>query len=297
VSGRRVFLCYRRQDSQSTTGRLRDRLLNAGFDVLMDLDETRFGQKWREQLTEAIAQADAMLVMIGPGWLTADDDSGRRRLDQSDDEVVREIALGLRRGIPLIPVMIDGTPVPQRSQLPKQIREMFDHQVAPLHNARFDAESQALLDVLDPGWRQGAVPAATPAAPIPGPAPAATPPSIPVARPAPPRRIAATTSKLGLTRLSLRTKLVAAAAGVVVVAVAVAILIAVVSGPPRLSAAALRNHVPVPTRPSCQEYTPPEDPLQHDLRTALDCKLDITGAADEVAYLHYKSGDSLTAAY
>ena len=45
-------------------------------------------------------------MLIGPDWPTAtDDDGGTRLLDRPDDWVRQEVAAGLRRGIPVVPVL------------------------------------------------------------------------------------------------------------------------------------------------------------------------------------------------
>jgi hypothetical protein len=60
-----------------------------------------------------------MLVVIGTHWLSITDDNGRRRLDDSEDFVRREIEAALQSGIRVIPVLVDGATMPPSDQLPR----------------------------------------------------------------------------------------------------------------------------------------------------------------------------------
>jgi hypothetical protein len=54
--------------------------------------------------------------MIGPQWLTVCEREGarqgQRRLDDPDDFVRIEVESALARGIPVIPVLVDGAKMP-----------------------------------------------------------------------------------------------------------------------------------------------------------------------------------------
>ena len=62
--------------------------------------------------------------MIGPGWLDARDEKGNRRLENPDDFVRIEIGTALKRDIPVIPILPDGTRVPKADQLPDDLKEL-----------------------------------------------------------------------------------------------------------------------------------------------------------------------------
>jgi hypothetical protein len=47
-----------------------------------------------------------MLAVIGPNWLTAKDETGKRRLDNPDDFIVIEISA--RAAVPVVPVLSMG---------------------------------------------------------------------------------------------------------------------------------------------------------------------------------------------
>ena len=116
----KVFISYRRDDSAGHAGRVHDRLQREfGRDLLfMDVDSIPLGTNFVKVLGEEVAKCDALLAMIGPGWLDARDENGNRRLENPDDFVRIEIGTALKRGIPVIPILLEGTRVPKADQLP-----------------------------------------------------------------------------------------------------------------------------------------------------------------------------------
>ena len=85
----KIFINYRREDSIGTAGRLRDRLAQAfgQKNLFMDVDSIPAGVDFVAYLNNQVAACDVVLVVIGPNWLDAKDESGRRRLDNPDDFV------------------------------------------------------------------------------------------------------------------------------------------------------------------------------------------------------------------
>ncbi len=95
------------------TGRLRERLGQAFSDehVFCDVASIGPGEPFAEAIRTAISAVDVVLVMIGPGW-------GSRRLDDEGDYVRMEITAALAGDKRIIPVLIDGTAMPGRDDLP-----------------------------------------------------------------------------------------------------------------------------------------------------------------------------------
>jgi hypothetical protein len=97
-----------------------------------------------EDLTAKFGIVLALLALIGPDWLNAKDDNGRRRLDDPNDWVRLEIARALKRGIPVIPVLISGARLPHKESLPDDIANLLDHQAATVTTTGFRHEMAGL---------------------------------------------------------------------------------------------------------------------------------------------------------
>ena len=66
------------------------------------------GELWTERLRQEVRNADVVLLVIGPRWLTLQDAYGVRRLDDRDDWVRVEIEEALEARKTLIPMLVDG---------------------------------------------------------------------------------------------------------------------------------------------------------------------------------------------
>ncbi len=124
----RIFLCYRRDDSQDVVGRIHDHLalaFGAGA-VFKDTDEEAnpLGVDYRSELARAVEASGAVLVIIGPEWLRIADEQGRPRLFAPDDMVRDEIAVALGSNKLIIPVLVSGAAMPRPDQLPGAIRAL-----------------------------------------------------------------------------------------------------------------------------------------------------------------------------
>lgn len=75
--------------------------------VFMDVDAIEPGVDLAEEISCAVAACKVVLAIIGPIWLTASDEQGRRRLDNPDDLVRIEIEAALARDVRVIPILIE----------------------------------------------------------------------------------------------------------------------------------------------------------------------------------------------
>lgn len=142
----RLFISYRREDSIAYAGRLYDHLsAHFGADrVFMDIGQIEAGDDFVKVLDSEIAASDVVIALIGPAWLNASNENGRR-LDQPDDFVCHELAAALRQGKRLIPVLVGGATMPDTSALPAAIGPLARHQAHVLDDTRFQLDLDALL--------------------------------------------------------------------------------------------------------------------------------------------------------
>ena len=142
-----IFINYRRDESGHVAGRLHDSLAPTfGRNKLfMDVDNIPVGRDFEEYLKSQVAACDAMLAVIGPNWLAAKDDTGKRRLDNPDDFIVIEIGTALTRNIPVVPVLVDGARMPKASELPDSLKLLARRQAVQVRHTNFSSDAEALV--------------------------------------------------------------------------------------------------------------------------------------------------------
>jgi hypothetical protein len=148
----KVFISYRRQDSEDITGRISDRLVARlpPDHVFKDVDSLSPGTNWRTGLLNAVSRCDVLLAVVGESWIDAADESGVRRLDQEDDWVRFEIETALKLGTPIIPLLVGGAAMPRKDQLPRTLTRLQDFQATELRgDPHFHQDFERLLRALE----------------------------------------------------------------------------------------------------------------------------------------------------
>lgn len=148
LRGPKVFICYRHLDSKAHVGRLRDRLhTTLGPDAaFLDKDDLLPGGEFPEEIAETIKTSDALLVVVGPNWLS---EENRRRLHEPNDFVRQEVAVGLRsEGVRVIPVLVDGGGMPRADELPEEIKALTRRTAIKLSDDHWDYDTQRLVEAL-----------------------------------------------------------------------------------------------------------------------------------------------------
>jgi hypothetical protein len=144
-----IFLSYRRQDSQSATGRLADDLeAHFGDDRVFRDHEIVAGADFVEAIRRLVESATVLLVVVGPRWLSATDGAGRRRLDDRADFVRLEIELALAARVPIVPVLIEGAAMAGAGELPASLVEFARCQAVELSDKRWRYDVTTLIESL-----------------------------------------------------------------------------------------------------------------------------------------------------
>ena len=147
----RIFISYRRADSAGYAGRIYDRLA-AHFGkeaIFMDVDTIQAGLDFVEVLENAVQSCDVVVALLGRQWLNIKDEAGKRRLDNHQDFVRIEVATALSRGIRVIPVLVDGTSMPNSSQLPDNLKPLARRNAVLVNHHSFHADATHLLEQLE----------------------------------------------------------------------------------------------------------------------------------------------------
>jgi len=150
----RIFISYRRADSEAITGRIHDRLLYAFGDanVFKDVNDIPPGRDFRGILQEAVNESDVILVIIGTQWLTVTDANGKRRIDDPDDFVHIEVRNALQRDRALtIPVLVNNATMPTKADLPPDLQQLaYKNAVRVRNDPDFKIDMDRLIKYLKP---------------------------------------------------------------------------------------------------------------------------------------------------
>jgi TIR domain len=143
----RVFLSYRRGDAGGYAGRLTDALVQrlGPKSVFQDVTAISPGEDYTVAIDRALADSDAVLVIIGPGWLTAETPQGTRRLLEPGDYVRLELARALGRDIRVIPVLVGGARLPTAAELPDDLQGLALRQALVLHDETWHLDVDGLV--------------------------------------------------------------------------------------------------------------------------------------------------------
>ena len=149
----RIFISYRREDTQDAAGRLYDALAqHFGRDqVFMDVDTIPPGVDFVEFIEAEVARCDVLIALIGRQWLTVADSTGRRRLNRPTDFVRMEIVAALRRDIRVVPVLVQGASMPSADELPRPLKGLARRNAVEFRHATWRSDVAALTRDLEAG--------------------------------------------------------------------------------------------------------------------------------------------------
>ena len=89
-----------------------------------------------------------MLAVIGPHWLTATMNDGRRCIDDPTDWIRRELAAAFDARVLVIPILTDGATMPAEAELPADIARLGRAQYLPLRQRDAQIDITELVDRL-----------------------------------------------------------------------------------------------------------------------------------------------------
>ncbi len=147
-----IFISYRRDDSEGEAGRLFDDLTRAfGADsVFMDVSGISPGVDFRHAVEDNVATCGVLLAVIGRTWASITNSAGQRRLDDPADFVALEISSALKRGVPVIPVLVHEASMPVPAALPDLLKDFAYRNSIELSHARWSSDVQLLITALKP---------------------------------------------------------------------------------------------------------------------------------------------------
>ncbi len=146
----KVFISYRRADTQATAGRMAQFLdgIGAVDEVFLDVDDIAPGEDFGQRIERTLARASHVFLLIGPQWSGPAGAPGRARILDPDDLVHREAAIALRSAARLVPILVDGAPMPRADELPDDLKALPRINAFALRTSHFDEDMDDLLDVV-----------------------------------------------------------------------------------------------------------------------------------------------------
>jgi hypothetical protein len=148
-----IFISYRRDDTRQAAGRLADDLADqlGNERIFRDVEKIELGVDFEQALNQALVSCEVMLVLIGRQWSGISDAQGRRRLEQPSDWIRIEIVTALKRGIRVVPVLIDGAQLPAEDELPEDLRPLVRRQALEVADGRWKGDVARLAESLGRG--------------------------------------------------------------------------------------------------------------------------------------------------
>jgi hypothetical protein len=146
-----IFVSYRRRETSGTAGRLADQLgrhFGTGR-VFIDVDSIEPGVDFTETIVGAVGACKVLLAVIGPGWLTATDEQGRRRLDDPEDIVRLEIETAIAGRVRVIPVLVENAVMPRRQELPETLGALTRRNAFVIRHESFRHDAERLIATVD----------------------------------------------------------------------------------------------------------------------------------------------------
>ncbi len=151
-----IYVSYRKEDNPLLVRRIYDTLVREfgansvvkdvfyARDILKSTPTNPIGEvQW------AINRCDVMLVIIGRYWFT--DKAGNPLLADIKDLILQELGFAfMRKGLPIIPVLIDDAKAPTEAQLGPALRALaFKNPAIVRDGAEFDRDMMRLIDQLN----------------------------------------------------------------------------------------------------------------------------------------------------
>jgi tetratricopeptide (TPR) repeat protein len=156
----KVFISYRRADTQHVAGRLGDRI-GERFRLFMDIDDIPLGVDFTTALNEAVDSSDVLVVLIGQHFLDVTQVAAPRA-GQPRDWVLAEVSAALDRGLVVIPVLVDNAEMPEEDELPEALWPLRRRQALQLSHASFNTDVDRLVEALIGLENRKRTPAPTP---------------------------------------------------------------------------------------------------------------------------------------
>ncbi|KPA13688.1 TIR-like domain protein [Candidatus Magnetomorum sp. HK-1] len=145
-----IFISYRRHDTAYHTQPIFEKLQKRfGKDyVFLDRESIQPGETFPEKISDALESSKVLIALIEKDWLSIQNQDGEQRLFLEDDYVRIEIKTALSRKIPIIPVLFDNVQMPQKQNLPDELKQFSDYNAIEISSSRIEFDIQRLISAI-----------------------------------------------------------------------------------------------------------------------------------------------------
>jgi hypothetical protein len=146
----KIVVSYRRTDS-AMAGRIFDRLAQhfGKANLFIDIDDVPFGVDFRKHIDDALQSSDLMIAIVGEKWL-GPQGGGKLRIMNQSDPVRVELETALKREIKVLPVLLDGTAMPDAADLPDGIKDFAYRNALEVESGRdFNMHIERLIRAME----------------------------------------------------------------------------------------------------------------------------------------------------
>lgn len=146
-----VFVSYRRADSSAASRWLANSIARTfgAQSVFVDTETIRMSDDWAAQIEEALRASTLLLPVIGSRWLSLADADYRRRIDDTNDWVHKEVQHALAERKRILPVLLSRTPMPSAAALPGPLSGLARFQGFELRDERWESDLATLLSEME----------------------------------------------------------------------------------------------------------------------------------------------------
>jgi CheY-like chemotaxis protein len=133
-----AFVSYRRADTLFAAHALGYALRLAGHDAFVDTGSIDGGALYPEAIARAVEASNVMLAVIGPAFEP-------ERLGDPTSVVAYEWRRARFHGVSVVPVLVDGAPMPAEEALPAELRWFTRRNAWALRQSSFTADVDAVV--------------------------------------------------------------------------------------------------------------------------------------------------------
>ncbi len=146
----RIFVSYRRSDSQDIAARVVDKLrATPGVkQVFFDVESISPGTNFEDSIQQALDGCDICLFLIGSNWEGESRGDFASRLMDPEDYVRQEATLALTSAKRVVPVLLNNANMPIADALPPEIQDITKLNAAFLRHQSFNQDMELLVDAV-----------------------------------------------------------------------------------------------------------------------------------------------------